>query len=127
YGGRYTPWYGDPNQVRQLRSELQQRIQDAEQLRRQLVEDGLPTGDIDRAIQELRARARDDGFTDPTRPPRLQQAVLDRLKQFEFNLYQMLRGDEIRRLFLSGNGEVPPEYRDLVERYYREMSDRRMQ
>jgi hypothetical protein len=35
-----------------------------------------------------------------------------------------VRGDEVRRLFLSGSGEVPPEYRELVDRYYRELSER---
>ena len=37
-----------------------------------------------------------------------------------------IKGDEIRRLFLSGTGDVPSEYRELVERYYRDLAERRV-
>jgi hypothetical protein len=125
YGGRDGSWYDDPNQVRQLRSELGERIREAEELRRALAREGLETADLDRAIEEMRALDSDHVFGDSGRLPLLQAAVLDRLKEFEFNLYQTIRGEEIRRLFLSGSGDVPPEYRELVERYYRELSQRR--
>jgi len=35
-----------------------------------------------------------------------------------------VREEEARRLFLSGSSEVPPGYRELVEQYYRELSER---
>src|SRR5690606_22617752 len=122
--GRSSDWFGDPNAIRQMRSELRERIRDAEALRQQLAGEGIDTRDLDQAIRDLRALDNDRAFEDSGRLPLLQQAVLDRLKQFEFDLYQIVRGDEIRRLFLSGSGEVPPEYRELVERYYRELADR---
>ncbi|MEX2570441.1 MAG: hypothetical protein WD737_03995, partial [Gemmatimonadota bacterium] len=124
YGGRSTPWDGDPNQIRQLRSELRERVTEAEELRQRLQTEGIDTSELDEAIRDLRALDSERAFEDSGRLPALQQAVLDRLKQFEFDLYQQLRGEEIRELFLSGSGEVPPEYRELVERYYRDLAER---
>lgn len=120
YGGR---WNDNPEAVRQMRNELRQRINEASELRDQLRADGMDTAPLDEVIRDLRGLDSDQVFEDSGRLPLLQEAVLDKLKQFEFNLYQALRGEEARRLFFSGNGDVPPEYRELVERYYREMAD----
>lgn len=124
YGGR---WNDNPESIRQMRNELRQRINDATQLRDQLRADGIDTAELDGVIQDLRGLDDDRIFNDSGRLPLLQEAVLDRLKQFEFDLYRTLRGEEARRLFFSGNGDVPPEYRELVERYYREMAEGRQQ
>jgi hypothetical protein len=123
--GGYGAWWDDPNQVRQLRSELRERIAEAEELRRQLIREGFDVSELDQALRELRALDSDRVFEDSGRLSLLQAAVVDRMKQFEFSLFQTVRGDEIRRLFLSGTGDVPPEFRELVERYYRELSDGR--
>jgi hypothetical protein len=120
YGSR---WNENPETIRQMRNELRQRTNEATQLRDQLRAEGFETAQLDQVIQELRGLDDDRVFEDSGRLPLLQEAVLDKLKQFEFKLYQAIRGDEARRLFFSGNGDVPPEYRELVERYYREMAE----
>ena len=49
------------------------------------------------------------------------------LKEFEYVLRRSLRGAGEERLFLSGADEVPPEYRELVEEYYRALARSRRQ
>ena len=63
-------------------------------------------------------------FDDPEEIARLQADVLRGLKDFEFALRRNL-GEQIERFFLSGSDDVPEEYRDLVEAYYRALSEDR--
>jgi hypothetical protein len=56
---------------------------------------------------------------------RLQSAVVDGVKQFEFGLRRDLLGAQRERLFLSGSEDVPEAYRKLVEEYYRSLSRER--
>ena len=55
----------------------------------------------------------------------LESAVIQGLKEFEFNLRRQLQLDGDQRLFLSGSDAVPDGYRELVEEYYRELARRR--
>ena len=52
---------------------------------------------------------------------RLQAAAAEADKRFEFNLRRKseLKGNEV---LLSGDGEVPEEFRKLVEQYYKSLS-----
>jgi hypothetical protein len=52
---------------------------------------------------------------------RLQSAVAEGMKRFEFNLRRQAeaKGSEV---FLSGADDVPEEYRKLVEQYYKSLS-----
>ncbi|MBW3630856.1 MAG: hypothetical protein KY464_16380 [Gemmatimonadetes bacterium] len=56
---------------------------------------------------------------------RLQTQLVDRLKEFEFGLRQAAGVEEERKLFQSGGAAVPAGFRDLVEQYYRELSEGR--
>ena len=79
-------------------------------------------GDLDDAIAGLdRLRTMGD-FDDPEELARLQADVLRGLKDFEFALRREL-GSQIERFFLSGSDDVPEEYRELVEAYYRALSE----
>jgi hypothetical protein len=123
-GGGGGPRGMRPDDARQLRGEIRERLQEAESLRRELAREGVDTRELDRSIAEMRAL--DDGrvYNDWRALQHLQAAVVERLKQFEFTLRQQVRGDETRRLFLSGSGEVPAGFREMVERYYRELPSR---
>ena len=44
------------------------------------------------------------------------------MKQLEFELRRQFAADEEDRLFLFRSGDVPEEYRALVEEYYRALS-----
>ncbi|MDH3733735.1 MAG: hypothetical protein OEU54_09385, partial [Gemmatimonadota bacterium] len=113
-----------PEDIRQFQREFQQRRDDARGLRDDLRRDGVEVGDLSDALAALDRLANAPGFDDPEELQRLQEAVIQGLKDFEFALRRDL-GAEIERLFLSGSDDVPPEYRALVEEYYRSLSEGR--
>ena len=55
---------------------------------------------------------------------RLQAAVSDGLRRFEFGLRRQLEG-ESRDVLLSGSDDVPAEFKSLVEEYYRSLARQR--
>ena len=122
-GGGGGPWLS-PEDIRQFQREFRERRQDATRLRDDLRQEGVDVGDLDRAIAGLdRLRTMGD-FDDPEEIARLQADVLRGLKDFEFALRRNL-GEQIERFFLSGSDDVPEEYRELVEAYYRALSEDR--
>ena len=78
-------------------------------------------GDVIEALQQL-----DDPrlYQDAEELARLQAYVIEGLKRFEYQLRRELEG-ESDDLFLAGGDEVPPEYRELIEEYYRSLSEER--
>ena len=125
-----TGWAGgpaagspNPEAVRQLRGEVRQRLQEERDLRGELSREGLSVEELDRAIAQLAAMDDQRAYADWDELQHLQAAIVDRLKEFEFSLRQTIEGDDARKRFLSGTGEVPPAYREMVERYYRELSE----
>ncbi|MCZ0933973.1 MAG: hypothetical protein OXJ54_02210 [Gemmatimonadetes bacterium] len=120
-GGGGGPWLS-PEDVRQFQREFRERGQDARRLRDELRQEGVDVGDLDRAVAGLdRLRTMGD-FDDPEELAALQADVLRGLKDFEFALRREL-GSQIERFFLSGSDDVPEEYRELVEAYYRALSE----
>lgn len=57
-----------------------------------------------------------------TEAPPLRPTLADRAKRLELTLRISLAGDDRLRLFLEGDPSVDPEYRALVEGYYRSLS-----
>jgi hypothetical protein len=112
-----------PDELRALRRELGERRADAEALRRALVSEGVEGGDLEGLIARLREMERGDAFDDPEELRRLQAAVVEGFKAFEFALRRSLEGDA-REPLLGASDEVPPEYRRLVEEYYKSLSRR---
>ena len=105
--------------VRQFRSELQQMVNSAEQLRRTVEkEDQAAVAEI---LKQLKGLTSEGVFKDPAQFERLQAAAADAVKRFEFNLRRRteLKGNEV---LLSGDGDVPEEFRKLVEQYYKSLS-----
>ena len=120
-GGGGGPWLS-PEDIRQFQREFRERGQDARRLRDELRQEGVDVGDLDGAIAGLdRLRTMGD-FDDPEELAALQADVLRGLKDFEFALRREL-GSQIERFFLSGSDDVPEEYRELVEAYYRALSE----
>ena len=122
-GGGGGPWLS-PEDIRQFQREFRERREDATRLRDDLRREGVDVADLEQAIAGLdRLRTMGD-FDDPEEIARLQADVLRGLKDFEFALRRNL-GEQIERFFLSGSDDVPEEYRDLVEAYYRALSEDR--
>ena len=57
---------------------------------------------------------------------RLQAAVSDGMRRFEFGLRRQIDG-ESRDVLLSGSEEVPAEFKGMVEEYYRSLARQRGQ
>ncbi len=116
-------WNGqyDPNDVRQFRGEARQFANDAQQLRRMVQGQGMDPRALDDILRNLKALDDDRVYQDAATLERLQTAVAEGMKRFEFNLRRQaeMKGSEV---FLSGADDVPEEYRKLVEQYYKSLS-----
>jgi hypothetical protein len=121
-GGDRRPGSGgriSPEDARQFRAEIRQLTQTAEGLRRTVgKEDQAAVADM---LKKLKALDSDQVFKDPAQFDRLHAQAADAVKRFEFNLRRRmeLKGNEV---LLSGDGDVPEEFRKLVEQYYKSLS-----
>jgi molybdenum-dependent DNA-binding transcriptional regulator ModE len=114
-----------PGDARQFRRELRQRVGEADALRRELRTDGVDVSDLENIIARLRALDDRLAYGDPRALAQLRTEVIQGLKEFEYGLRRELLGDESQRLILGGSEEVPDGYRELVEEYYKALSERR--
>lgn len=111
---------------RQLSAELQERLREAEELRRQL---GRAGGDqarnLDQVIQQLR-QLNDHLYRDDTQTAALLKSqVIDPLRQLELELSRRLQAKLGRsNLRLADEGAAPERYRKLVDEYYKRLSNR---
>ncbi len=107
--------------LRQLRRELDERVREAELLGRSLSRD--LADDARRIIAELRRLNEARLFDDPEEIERLKRQVLDPLRRLEWELSRRLQENTgADRLRLAEETAVPPEYRRLVEAYYRRLA-----
>src|SRR5688500_1064682 len=107
---------------RQFAREMRQRRLDAEQLLSDLARQGVDVRELYRVIsgmRDLEVRALGD---DRAAIARLRDDVAEGLKDFEFGLRRELRGPDEDRPRLGRQDEVPPEYRELVEKYYESLA-----
>ena len=123
-GDRRGRWLGgqfDPGDIRQFRGEARQFANDAQQLRRMVQGQGVDPRLLDDVLRNLRALDDDRVYQDAATLERLQTAVAEAMKRFEFNLrrHAEMKGSEV---FLSGADDVPEEYRKLVQQYYKSLS-----
>ena len=109
-----------PQDQRQFRNEIRQMTNDARALRGSLGSRDDQKA-LDEILKQLRELDTDKVFQDPAQFNRLQASASEAVKRFEFNLRRKaeLKGNEV---LLSGDGEVPEEFRKLVEQYYKSLS-----
>src|SRR5262249_20198427 len=108
---------------RQLGSELRERLQEAEDIRRNLGKDRDLANNLDQAIQGLR-RANDAITRDDMQTALLlKDQVIDPLRNVELELSKRLQLKLGKNnLRLSDEGEAPAAYRKLVDEYYKRLS-----
>jgi hypothetical protein len=116
--GRFTP-----EDIRQFRGEARQWANQAEQLRRLLQgqPERLDTRQLDDILKGLRALEDDRVYQDVEELARLQSAVSENMKRFEFALRRRAESAAGQPV-LSGADEVPEKFRRLVEEYYKSLS-----
>ena len=115
-----TVW--EPGDIRQWSREYTQRAGEMEGLRRLLNEEQFEVGDLDSIIQRMRELDDLRRYQDPEVIAKLQAFVLEELKRFEYRLRREIT-EENEELFLAGNEEMPDSFRDLVEEYFRSLSE----
>ena len=107
--------------MRQFRGEARQWLNDAEALRRMVQGQRIDTRQLDEVLRGLRALQDDRIYQDVEELQRLQAAVAENMKRFEFGLRRRAEGANAQPV-LSGSDEVPEQFRKLVEQYYKSLS-----
>ncbi len=111
-----------PDDTRQFERELTRRRSELSELRHQLAEEAIDVEQLDEILGNLRGLEAPGRLADPRGLAQLREAVIAGLKEFEFALRRELAGGDVERYFSTGAEEVPPQYRELVEEYYRSLS-----
>jgi hypothetical protein len=120
-----TPGQITPDAERQFGRELNERRSELAELRRELQREGVDISRLDEVMRTLGAMDNRGPMGDARGLAELESAVIASLKEFEYALRRQIAGAEGERLFLSGSDDVPVEYRELVEEYYRSLSRNR--
>ena len=120
--GAGGPWGFDAEQIRQMRREIRQRVGDAQTLATLIERIGVDPRELQAMIDAMRALDRERTYADPEEVLRLQSELVQGMKQLEFGLRRRFAEEEENQLFLDRSGDVPEEYRALVEEYYRALS-----
>ncbi|HEX3849390.1 MAG TPA: hypothetical protein VHW01_00400 [Polyangiaceae bacterium] len=108
-----------PEDAQQFSREAQQRLNDAEALRAELAKSGLPTADLDKAMESLRELTNTRNLEDTRTAADLRAKTVEGFKDFEFDLRRALGQGDSTRVLLERSGDVPAAYKQNVEEYYR--------
>ena len=110
---------------RQVGREWRERVEDAEELRG-LLEGRSELGrDVAGLIRRMRRLDAQRIFDDAEELARLKSQVIDGFRQLELELNRTLDEEVENLLRLVDGDEVPPEFRQRVEEYYRTLANRR--
>ena len=119
--GDARPPGGGRTQQEQQR-EIEQRVQDAQDLRRALDRNSAEAQDVDQIIRQLEGLRSDKLYNDPAGIARLQQAI-DYLRQVELSLGGALaRALQSNKYYYTDDSDVPAAYKKLVEEYYKALA-----
>ena len=111
----------DSQDIRQWQREFQERMSEAQDIRRLLDQEGFSAGDLDEVIQSMREFDDPRVYQNSEVIAQLQTLILEELKRFEYRLRREV-DSESEELFLASSDDVPPGFRDLIEEYYRVLS-----
>lgn len=120
-----TPDGADGRPGRQFARELRARRQAADSLRADLRALGEETAPLDRVLQGFRQFEDQRSFDDPAALDRLERDLIAGLKEIEFALWRRFGSDGGQRPAAGATARVPPQYRELVEEYYRALARQR--
>lgn len=112
----------DAEDIAEFQREFAGRRADLQALATDLDRKRRGAQNIDELVSKLRELERSDIYRDPQALLERQAALIAALKEMEFLLRQDARKSEARAPLLSGNDEVPVEFRPLVEEYFRDLA-----
>jgi hypothetical protein len=119
-GGSSRPLTAD--EIRDFRREFQERLGDAQAMRRDLQQAGVDAAEMDEVLDALEQLGEGRPYTDLPELARLQSSLQENLQRLEFRLRRQVEGDGSDRAVLNGSDEVPEGFRGLVEEYFRALS-----
>jgi len=107
---------------RQLRRETQERVADAQELRRLMDRHSTQEQNLDQILNALKRLDSARNYSDPEEVARLKQAI-DLLRQVELDLSRELAQlVQKEKYFYSDDNEAPARYKKLVEEYYKTLA-----
>ncbi len=110
------------DEVRQLNRELEQRLNDAQDLRRLLNGSLTQMQNLEEVIAFLR-RTRDYPDYGNMEQISLLKSAIDHMRKVEYDLVRDLEHlKQIDEYFIAGDNEAPDRYRKLVEEYYKSIA-----
>ncbi len=113
--------YGD--RQRQWNSELEQRLDDAVDLRNLMNRNSTQMRNLEEVIDTLMQSLAYPDYADREQLELL-KAAAERMREVEFDLARDLeRLRQVEEYFLSGDNEAPENYRKLVEEYYKSIAE----
>jgi hypothetical protein len=108
--------------IRQLQSDLGQRMIDAQELRGLLDRNSTQMDNLEKAIESLRRAGDYRNYDDPEQIARL-KAAIDYTHKLEFDLNRDLERLGLNeKYFLSEDNEAPADYKKLVDEYYKSLA-----
>jgi len=117
--------YGD---ARQFPAEIRERLNEAQDLRREWGTTGANIAQLDKVIEELKKLADGHMDGDAATAALLKADVVEPLRQLELELSRQVQQLSGRtNLRLRDEGAAPEKYRRAVEEYYRRLSGGRQQ
>ncbi len=123
WGDRNPGDYFTGDDIRQFRGEARRWMGEAQALRNMLREEGVDPKELDEIMRRMKELDSDRVYKDVAELQRLQSFVSEGIKRFEYNL-RRTAGDADRAV-VAGSDDVPPEFKSLVEEYYRSLSKSR--
>ena len=126
WGGGYgSEWYGGgrltEEDIRQLRGEARQWVNEAGQLRRDLQAENIDPRELDNILRDLRRLDDPRVYQDVAELSRLQAQITEQMKRFEFGLRRQADANA-NAIVLTGTDEVPEDFRKLVQEYFRSLA-----
>ena len=109
---------------RQLGREWRERLGDATELQELL--EGTPDlgRDVAGLIRRMRRLDAERIFSDAEELARLKSQVIDGFRQLELEINRSLDEEAEQLLRMVDSDEIPPEFRERVEEYYRNLANR---
>ena len=112
--------------ARQLQREAAERRQQAEALRDQIGAIGGGAfdwaGGLDNVIDRFRDLETPRPYADPRELADIQRELVEALRELDFSLRRHFAAAGREAPLVTGSGDVPEEYRRMVEEYYRSLA-----
>lgn len=109
---------------RQLRREISERRQEMARLREELSREGFDASRLQELASRLGRMDNPNALGTPQGIAELQGEIVRGLRELEFRIRRQLAGAPDRFL-RAASGDVPPEFRELVEEYFKALAEER--